>query len=99
MRKSPAPAKMAQEYDLRYVSRLTPEEIRARLAEKTVPYHPRKASANPLLLHPQQNGDFYLVSTGHHYLVEACGIALLHLDTQLDSGDTVIEGVWQKRLS
>ena len=87
-----------REYDLRYLSPLTPKEIRARLAEKTVPYHPRKAPSNPLLLHPQENGGFYLVSTGHHYFIDTFGIALLHLEPQSDTGDTVIKGNWQKEV-
>jgi len=91
------PAQEGQ-YDLRYVSRLTPEEIRARLAEKTVPYHPRKANCNPLLLHPQENGDFYLISSGYHYFIDTFGIALVHLEPRPGSGDTIINGTWEKKV-
>jgi hypothetical protein len=87
-----------QQYDLHYVSQLTPEEIRVRVIEKTVPYHPRKVRKSPWLLHHQEDGDFYFVSTGHHYFFTACGIALLHLEPLPDSGNTVIVGLWKKKV-
>ena len=89
---------VGQQYDLRYLSQLTPEEIRARLEEGTVPYHPRKARKSPLLLHPQENGDFYLISSGYHYYAQTYGIALLHPVPRPGSGDTVIYGTWEKRI-
>ncbi len=98
MRKDSIEPATGQDYDLRYVSRLTPEEIRARLATQTEPYHPRKSNSNPLLLHPQDNGTFYLVSTGYHYLIDTFGIALMHLELRPGSGDTVIKGSWEKNV-
>lgn len=85
-------------YDLRYVSRLTPEEIRARLEEQTKPYRPQITHKAPLLLFPWENGDRYLISTGYHRYPLAFGIALLHLEPRPGAGDTVIYGAWKKKV-
>lgn len=87
-----------QDHDLCYISRLAPEGIRARLAEQTKPYQPNLTQVRPLLLKELDNGDFYLVSTGYHYFMEACGIALLHLAQGQGGGETVIEGDWKKKV-
>ncbi|MBP1758892.1 MAG: hypothetical protein H6Q61_1141 [Firmicutes bacterium] len=87
-----------RQYDLRYVSRLTPEEIRRRLAEKTVPFKPHKANSNPLLLQHKENGDFYLISSGYHHYIETFGIAHMHLEPRPGSGDTVIYGEWKEKM-
>lgn len=87
-----------RQYDLRYVSQLSPEELRARLEEQTLPYDPWGLRKKSLVLRHLEGGDFNLISPGGHHHVKSFGIALVHLEPRPSCRDTVLYVTWEKNL-